>query len=53
MEKGVQISANNVKIEVDHETCISKGSLEIIEKTGSEVPIERREQPEERTTEND
>ena len=53
MEKGVQISANNVKIEVDHETCISKGSLEIIEKTGREVPIERREQPEERTTEND
>ena len=38
MEKGVQISANNVKIEVDHETCISKGSLEIIEKTGREVP---------------
>ena len=53
MEKGVQISANNVKREVDHETCISKGSLEIIEKTGREVPIERREQPEERTTEND
>ena len=53
IEKGVQISANNVKIEVDHETCISKGSLEIIEKTGREVPIERREQPEERTTEND
>lgn len=53
MEKGVQISANNVKIEVDHETCISKGSLEIIEKTGREVPIEIREQPEERTTEND
>ena len=53
MQKGVQISANNVKIEVDHETCISKGSLEIIEKTGREVPIERREQPEERTTEND
>ena len=53
IEKGVQISANNVKIEVDHETCISKGSLEIIEKTGREVPIEIREQPEERTTEND
>ena len=53
MEKGVQISANNVKIEVDHKTCISKGSLEIIEKTGREVPVEKQEQPEERTAEND
>ena len=53
MEKGLQISANNVKIEVDHKTCISKGSLEIIEKTGREVPVEIQEQPEERTTEND
>ena len=53
MEKGVQISANNVKIEVDHETCISKGSLEIIEKTGREVPVKIQAQPEERTTEND
>lgn len=53
MEKGVQISANNVKIETDHKTCISKGSLEIIEKTGREVPVQKKEQPEERTTEND
>ena len=57
MEKGVQISANNVKIEVDHKICISKGSLEIIEKTGKEVPVEKAEEPsadtttEERTTE--
>ena len=53
MEKGVQISENNVKIEVDHKTCISKGSLDIIQKTGSEVPTEMLEQPAERTAEND
>ena len=51
MEKGVQISANNVKIEVDHETCVSRGTLEIIEKTGRQVPVEILEQPVERTTE--
>ena len=45
MEKGVQIFSNNVKIEVDHLTCISRGTLEIIEKTGREVPIEKQEQP--------
>ena len=53
MEKGVQISENNVKINVDHKTCISKGSLDIIQKTGSEVPTEMMEQPAERTAEND
>ena len=51
MEKGVQISANNVKIEIDHETCVSRGTLEIIEKTGRQVPVEILEQPVERTTE--
>ena len=51
MEKGVQISSNNVKIEVDHETCVSRGTLEIIEKTGRQVPVEILEQPVERTTE--
>lgn len=55
MEKGVQISANNVKIEIDYQTCISRGTLEIIEKIGEEVPVEEPEQPvlqSERTTEN-
>lgn len=52
MQKGVQISANNVKIEVDHETCISRGFLEIIEKIGEETPVEIPEQPAERTTDN-
>ncbi|MBU5481525.1 sporulation protein YqfD [Blautia sp. MSJ-19] len=51
IQKGVQISANNVKIEVDHKTCISKGFLEIIEKIGEETPVEISEQPAERTTE--
>ena len=50
MEKGVQISANNVKIEIDHKTCVSKGFLEIIEKIGEETPVEIPEQPAERTT---
>lgn len=53
MEKGVQIFSNNVKIKVDHKICQSKGSLEIIEKIGTEAPVEKPEQPEERTTEND
>ncbi|HJD26623.1 MAG TPA: sporulation protein YqfD [Candidatus Blautia intestinipullorum] len=51
MEKGVQISANNVKIEVDHKTCISSGRLEIIEKIGKDIPVEKLEDPIERTTE--
>ena len=51
MQKGVQISANNVKIEIDHKTCVSKGFLEIIEKIGEETPVEIPEQPAERTTE--
>lgn len=51
IQKGVQISANNVKIEINHKTCISKGFLEIIEKIGEETPVEIPEQPAERTTE--
>ena len=51
IEKGVQISENNVKIEIDHKTCVSKGFLEIIEKIGEETPVEIPEQPAERTTE--
>lgn len=53
MEKGLQISANNVKIETNHDSCVSRGSLEVIEKTGKEIPVERSEQPTERTSEND
>lgn len=53
IQKGVQISANNVKIETNHNSCVSRGSLEVIEKTGKEIPVEILEQPTERTSEND
>ena len=51
MEKGVQISENNVKIEIKHQDCVSRGSLTVIEKTGKEGPTERKTQPKERTPE--
>ena len=53
IEKGVEIYANNVKIETNHTACVSKGTLEVIEKTGKEVPVEFVEQPQERTSESD
>ncbi len=52
MEKGVQISANSVKIETDYSACISSGVLTVIEKAGTESPVEILVQPTERTTEN-
>ena len=51
MQKGVQISENNVKIEIKHQDCVSRGSLTVIEKTGKEGPTERKTQPKERTPE--
>lgn len=45
IEKGVQISANNVKIEVDHKSCISRGTLLVIEKTGKDVPVQIQPTP--------
>lgn len=51
IEKGVQISENNVKIEIDHAACISRGTLRVTEKIGEETPIEQQEQPTERTAE--
>ena len=45
IEKGVQISENNVKIEIDHMTCISRGTLLVVEKTGIETPVQIQEQP--------
>lgn len=48
MEKGVQISENNVKIEINHTACISRGELMVIEKTGKKVPVQQDE-PQERT----
>ncbi len=45
IEKGMQISANNVKIEIDHMTCISRGTFEVIEKIGKEIPVAIQEEP--------
>lgn len=49
IEKGVQISENNVKIEVNRTACISAGTLTVIEKTGTEQSVDVQEQPQERT----
>ncbi|MCD7867491.1 MAG: sporulation protein YqfD [Clostridiales bacterium] len=46
MEKGVQISENNVTIKVGFTTCESRGTLTVIEKTGTETPVEYVEQEE-------
>lgn len=46
MEKGVQISENNVKIEINHTVCTSNGKLIVIEKTGKAVPVQQEEQKE-------
>lgn len=45
MEKGVQISANDVKIETDYKSCISRGKLTIIEKVGKDVSVDTLKQP--------
>ena len=46
MEKGVQISENNVKIDVNHTVCTSSGKLIVIEKTGMEAPVQQEEEKE-------
>lgn len=45
IKKGVQISSNNVKITVGHNSCTSSGTLQVIEKTGENVPVEVIPQP--------
>ena len=50
-EKGVQIFENNVKIEINHQDCVSRGTLTVIERTGREAPTEKKTQPKERTPE--
>lgn len=45
IQKGVQIFVNNVKIEVNHEFCVSYGYLEVIEKIGQETPLLTQEEP--------
>ena len=51
IEKGVQISENKVKIEINHQDCVSRGTLTVIERTGREAPTEKKTQPKERTPE--
>ena len=43
IEKGVQISENNVKIEINHQDCVSRGTLTVIERTGREAPTEKKD----------
>ena len=52
MQKGVQIFSNNVTIEFNHDQCISRGYLEIIEKTGIETAIQKHDSEIERITVN-
>lgn len=52
IEKGLQISANNVKIDIDYKSCTARGSLTVIEKAGKETSVEIQEEPKERTSEN-
>ena len=49
-QKGVQISANHVKIGIQNGICRAKGSISVIEEAGEEVPIQIPEQPTERNT---
>ena len=51
IEKGVQISENNVKIEINYKDCVSRGKLSVIEKTGREASTKKKAQPKERTPE--
>ncbi len=51
IQKGVQISENNVNIEINYQDCVSRGTLNVIEKTGREAPTEKKAQPKERTPE--
>ena len=51
MEKGLQISENNVKIDVSKNLCTGSGSLTVLEQAVSEHPLVQKEKPEERTAE--
>ncbi len=50
MEKGLQISTNNVTIETDDMTCTSSGSLRVTERIGREALTEGQKEPTERTS---
>ncbi len=49
-EKGVQISGNHVKIEIQGKTCTARGTLTVIEKNEQKTLTEILEQPTERNT---
>lgn len=49
IKKGVQISGNDVKIEVDDARCVSRGTITVIQRTGELVPSEEEAVPTERT----
>lgn len=51
MEKGIQISENNVKIEINYNSCIARGRLTVIEKTGKETSVEIEKEPQENQAE--
>ena len=51
IEKGVQISENNVKIEINQQDCVSRGTLTVTERAVQEAPTEKKTQPKERTPE--
>ena len=53
MEKGVQISENNVKINVNGNECTGSGSLTVIEQATVKQTAVQKEKPEERTAEDD
>ena len=53
MEKGVQISENNVKINVNGNVCTGSGSLTVIEQAAVKQTAVQQEIPEERTAEDD
>lgn len=50
-EKGVQIFKNNVKIEISATSCLAKGTIEVIKKTGTRVRTEKQNLPQEGTDE--
>lgn len=45
LKKGMEIEENHVKIEVNETSCISRGSLIVIEKAGKETSVTREEIP--------
>lgn len=44
IEKGIEISENRVSVQVNNTSCISKGTLVIIEKTGKETAVVKQPQ---------